>query len=446
MAIDYTKLFSDIGTFIKAVDQLRDTAVGSASPKPDLLALRDNILDTMNTNNTDYSVEGINALFENISGGMSSYASSVAQKVSERLSDRISVRNQLFVGEDADVAGILYELIRDMKANSQTVNKSVLTVGSPAAVAGNTGTGTVLLTKVLDGAAAPSPGLTAHPDYKNVDSELSVPSELVSVTCIGDSDQNAYPTGEELMEIRGQDSPSGPFGYQSEGSGITTNLRTDNAHAVLANRNFEVYDSTGAPESWDIIAGTLGVDFFANYDTANVFRGNASLEIAGPADITLHQDILKQLLIPNRMYRLSFQLKATGNTTGSVIVELYSPTNPSLFSGTTITVSSITNGSFTTHTTASAMPANLPDDIVLRIRTSSADGTLWIDSMSLAPVTYAAGVGYSVLAGATAFSVGDRFTMTHTATEGVVQRFFRRMYGIQLPSDASPSILDSVAT
>jgi hypothetical protein len=42
--------------------------------------------------------------------------------------------------------------------------------------------------------------------------------------------------------------------------------------------------------------------------------------------------------------------------------------------------------------------------------------------------------------------VNDRFTCPITVVEGVIQKFFRRAFGVMLPSDASPTIDDAWAS
>ena len=69
-----------------------------------------------------------------------------------------------------------------------------------------------------------------------------------------------------------------------------------------------------------------------------------------------------------------------------------------------------------------------------------------MDDVAFGPVTYGAGAGVVAVRGSTPFVRNDRFTVSVANTEGIVQAFFRRVFGVQLPSDGSPTIADSVAT
>jgi hypothetical protein len=73
---------------------------------------------------------------------------------------------------------------------------------------------------------------------------------------------------------------------------------------------------------------------------------------------------------------------------------------------------------------------------------------VFTDDVYLSEVRYHGGVGAVVVPGSTRFAANDRFTAANTNTEGIIQRFFRRFYRMQLPSNnaAGETILDSLAT
>ena len=97
------------------------------------------------------------------------------------------------------------------------------------------------------------------------------------------------------------------------------------------------------------------------------------------------------------------------------------------------------------------LPGNIPSDFKLVVKwtgTPDNNKNLYLDDMALGPVTYGGGLGVVVVRGATPFERDDVFTFTVANTEGVVQKAFRQVFGVQLPSDASAgeTIADSVAT
>jgi hypothetical protein len=72
---------------------------------------------------------------------------------------------------------------------------------------------------------------------------------------------------------------------------------------------------------------------------------------------------------------------------------------------------------------------------------------IFIDGGGVAPVTYHNGVNFMVYAGTDKFIRNDRFSLTvSNDNNGVFQTFFRKTYGMQLPSTGSPTNADTLAT
>jgi hypothetical protein len=96
------------------------------------------------------------------------------------------------------------------------------------------------------------------------------------------------------------------------------------------------------------------------------------------------------------------------------------------------------------------MPANIPSDLKLSITLTPAltnAKTVLIDHMQFGPVDYHGGVHASVVDGVGETTKNDRYTFTVANDDaGVFQTFFRKGMKIQLPSHASPSISDSLAS
>ncbi len=76
----------------------------------------------------------------------------------------------------------------------------------------------------------------------------------------------------------------------------------------------------------------------------------------------------------------------------------------------------------------------------------NAGSAVFIDSMGLGGLTYANGIGLTIVADSTSFVQNDRFVFDVTNTEGTFSAFFRRRFQFQLPADVSPTIPDSLAT
>lgn len=452
MPLNYETIFEDLGVFLKAANQLRDTATGSGTPTPHIPNLLDSINSTLNSNSTDHILDGVNTLFSSVSDTMSGFAAEVAQKCDQRLLDRLTVLNELLTSDSGSLSTVLRELIRAMNRDGQAVLQSMVSLGTPSPLAGNVGNGTVLVTKVLDGYSSPGSGLPAHLQYKGLNSELAVPSETVTLTCTSDSSSQSVAEGQETFLLEGQLPLDGSWDWKSEGSGERRTVPTDNAYQIMANRDLEAFGTDGTPVSWEATTGLAGTDFVPDYVDANVYRGNAAMKFpAAGGDVVLEQTLSNSLINANRQYRLSWAWKVTGATTGTIQLEVYSASQPSLFSAgqkVTQTFSGATSTNWALQSVLLTMPASLPDDLVFRLSSTTVDGDVWIDSMAFAPVTYSGGLGYNILAGSTSFSVDDRFTVINSNQEAVFQKFFRRVYGVQLPSATSGSetIPDSYAT
>ncbi len=450
MALDYTSLFEDLGGFIKAADQLHASAAGTGSPVPHLPNLLTEILNTLASNNSDHIVDNVATQFASISSSFSGQAAALADRCDQRLIDRDTVINELLATNQGSLEEIVAQLIRDMNGSSnQTVNQSVVTVGSAVAASGNVGNGTLLMTKVLDGAASPDPnnGVSPHLDYKGIDSELVVPSDIITLTCTSDADSGSA-EGQEAFRIEGKLPWDSLYDHKSEGSGAAVTILTDNASSLVANPSLESWNVDGTPVSWDVDLGVAGSDFVPDYDSANIYRGNAALKFNNAGDVTLSQTLPNTLLTANRQYRLSLAYKTAAVSAGTLYFEVYSPSQPSLFSTQRIeqlfTVS--TTNPYQILSALITMPDAIPDDLVFRLRNVDITGELWVDSLAMSSVSYVGGIGYNLIAGSTPFVRGDRFSATHSNAEGVIQRFFRRKYRAQLPSSGTPTISDSVAT
>lgn len=95
------------------------------------------------------------------------------------------------------------------------------------------------------------------------------------------------------------------------------------------------------------------------------------------------------------------------------------------------------------------MPLAIPANFKLVVKwtgTPTNAKNLYIDDLTAKSVNYGGGLGLAVVRGSTPWVRGDKFTFAVTNTEGVIQRAFRRMFGRQLPSSASPNIADALAT
>lgn len=369
------------------------------------------------------------------------------------LTDRATVLSQINV-PTADTTAVLPELIRQMNTDSASVKANTVTIGSVTANASNKGNGTVVLSKLLDGYNAPIQGGIVVVDYAGLNSELACPSETMTFTCTSDSSRDGLTVGQERFSwvggIQGD-----KLDYLTEGSGTGPGLVAAGDSTLISNANFETW-SSNTPGSWTITSGTAGTHVLQQTTAANVYRGSSSLQLKGDgalAAITLTQALSAGVMLGRRLYNVSARVKASAASgTGALTIQ---------FTGTGYTASStekisITAGSmptsFTLYNFFIVTPAVLPSDWTLSISNSGTPGAssnVYVDCLVPVECTYHGGVAAVVIPGSSAFAANDRFTVSITNdAAGTFQEFFRKWYGVQLPSNGagSETIANSLAT
>lgn len=452
MAVNYTNLFEDIGKLVKLGNQLHNLATGSGSPVPDLSTLYGEI-ETVWTGNSNQDKlqeisEGIDSLRDNI---VSDFVGFVEEQVERRLTDQTTVVRELGLGSRSGVTDVLRELYRDMVDNSQSVAASVVTVGSPAADAGNGGDGSLVVDKLLDGVSVPGSGLLDNREHSGIDSQLAVTSETLTVECVNDQQSGGLVEGSEQFRVTGRAIEGNRFVWDNESSDTDLTFSTLNASSIVSNRDFEDWASN-VPSSWTIDSGSAGFQVFR--ETTTVFRGSGSLQMAGDAltAIQLSQPITRTLLQSRKKYMLAVMIQTNGVTAGDLTIQFESPSGGYTAAGTekiTMNAAALAAAtSWSLQTFCWVTPDVIPDDLELVIKTTAAlDGDVFVDSLAFSPVVWAGGVSLSVLAGAAQFVKGDRFTVTvSNDNAGVFQTWFRRQFGFQLPTSGTPSQADSLAT
>ncbi len=438
----YLSLFEDIGPVVKTLNLYHGFAANSGAN--DIEGLRNSVHAALNANGTDSAMPGVTDAFERYRNQVSGSLAPLVDLVRGRLLDRDTVRTELQLADSDGIARMLSELIRNMRADSQSVQSSVPTVPSTGTASGsNTGSGALLLTSTLDGYSSPAASQSAHLDYAGQTSEMIVPSDSLTVRCTQDAHNSGLPSGQEVFAVATNSGWRQPYDYRTEGSGQSATLRTDLEDTLTANADFAAWSSGNLPSNFDVISGQPGVDFAQETQTANVITGQSSLQVLG--NFQLDQVVPPGLTVQaNRLYRLSFLTNAAIARTPTITFTIASQSGAVTFPAA-LSVTSV-GTSATIHTATMLMPATLADDLRFRLTVADYDGEFWLDQLTFAPVKYLAGVGMNVVPGDIAFAREDRFTAAISAVEGVFQQFFRRVFGTQLPSNASPTIADSLAT
>lgn len=425
MAIDYPTVFARIGRLIKVTNDLfalQDTYRGIGVQASD-------ILDEYNDRRD--LVDGLMGSFNGLSSQMSSQIGQL-----KSICDKVLADLQL----DLNTAGtqpaeILQRLSEDMVTVGESVNASAPGNPTVAAVAGNTGNGELKATKV---------------NNLGQDSEIIIP-ETVRFTCVADQFNGASAGGESFSVIGWPPLPASTYGIRGNGQG--GDIAVINASGnLLSNGSFDSFTSN-VPDSWTLDAGTAGTNVYEEAGTVFIAGGKA-LKLQGNgalAAATLSQSIRASVSTTTR-YAAGVRLRkgagtfASGSTLTIRITDGTSHIN--LYSGDPSTLTT----SFALHSTWFNTGETLPANLKLEITWTGAGGVaatgqIFIDAVAFGAAYEFGGVYYALFAGSTPFSLRDAFTVETTNTEGVIQAYFSRFYGVALPSHAAggETIADSLA-
>lgn len=449
MAFDYdtsnTGVFFRIGKLIKYIN----TRLASATTT--LPAELKTIVDPYEAADMTGQIDGIFDDYDAMQQGVTSERNTLAGYVDNTLLDRDTVLEQLAV-TNANLDEVLPALIRQMITDSESIDASVVTLGTVTANGSNTGNGTLLITKVLDGYNSPLDGGPAIIQYAGLDSQLCVPSETMTIECIADNDRDGLPEGSESFSWKGGITDE-TLGWQTEGSGDGPSLTAAGGVSLLANGTFEDF-TDDEPNGWDVLAGTVATHI--KETTTQQYRGDAALHFDGDgaqASIKVSQTIPQGQMQSRRGYFVSVRLKASAASGTGSFTMMFEATG---YTATSTEKVAITAGSMPTsyalYSFFICTPATLPDDWALTINnagTPGASSNVYVDDVFIVPAVYHGGVAAVVIPGATPFAVSDRFTFTvANDAAGTIQEFFRKWYKVQLPSNnaGSETILDSLAT
>lgn len=444
MAINHTTLFTKIAKLIKKGNSLA-TLNGTTLPA-DLQEIVNAYGTTLTGVTTSQApIEGINAEYAALMNAVTSIRLAILSYSDRTVSDYDTVLSQIAGFSGAGLGGILYYLIVDFYEQSQTVESSVVTVGTPTANARNIGDGQVLVDASLDGYNPPLLGAFAHPLYWKVLSELAPASTSHVFQCVSSTyGTSQSPGGESFTWTDGFDfgEASGFGDNAGPGPGLTAARGLD----LLGYGSFESWSSS-APTGWTIENGTAGTHVVQ--ETGTVYIGDSCLSFEGDGSqeiIRISRGISDGLLQPLRKYCVSMRVRRVDTV----------PTSG------TFDAHFVADGDYTTATGSESLyipvenlstewelrhfywttPANLQTGVrfVLGIDETMTAGTrILVDDINFVPVVFHGGVSAVVVPGRTAFGIGDRLYCTVTSVEKVIQKFCRTHWKIQLPSTVGSS-------
>ena len=356
-----------------------------------------------------------------------------------------------------DLEQALLFLQREMRADTETIQRTTTTIGSPTAGGSNTGTGTIVLAQLPP---------------KRFGSNTNLPyarTELVEFRCVEDSQGRGVASGEEVFEVRGQSAYPNLDDRFPKGSGTIVRMPSIRASVdagaryanQLTNGSFERFTSS-QPDNWATVVGVAGTDY--DQDFVTYYRDTASLRLDGDGSTltNLHQQLRSVAgttgsLVADRAYLLTCRArKDAGVVAGAVSIGLRDG-GGTLISGSEITITtSVSSSGWDLFTAAFRTPLDIPAVLFADIRLTTAitsGNSIYIDELMLVEMRQAtpSSAHAVVLAGSTDWVVDDTVTaqVTNNA-EGDIYGAMDRVYdlhakGLPFPDTAgTPSILDSL--
>ena len=423
MALDYTTLFGDLGAIIARLNSYQ--TLGGTTLAADL----DDLLTQFETRWLPH--EGVAAYYEGLRDQVTGWRQGLASFADRRVQDQATVQDELRL-RAAGLAEVLAALDRKMREDAKEVKACGATATDPEAAEepANRGDGAAFVTLTLDGYNSPVRDGPASIYYDGVQTEMTVPSETMTLTCTADGVQDGLAEGAEVFGWSG--GPQWPpLDVRAEGSGSGPSINVANGESLISGKDFDAFTS-GVPSGWTVASGSGNTA----QETTQVFRGDSCLKFTGNAALT--QAVSPTVLTGRRRYFVGVAARLSGALPGAQFRLYFTGTGwsgPDVCSvtGTQLSASAWSLiGGFVT------MPSPIPSDWTLAMAASGLTGSgvsLYVASMAFKPVDYHGGVGCVVVAGQTPWQRGDRLTFSVTNDgAGKFQTFARRHWRRQLPS------------
>jgi len=358
----------------------------------------------------------------------------------------------------------LTELIRQMRANSDSINASTVAAGDQTAVGTPTGNPVIVLsTKGADGYIL-----------------QTLFAETLRLKIASDTGTGAT-ARQEPLTVRGQAAADSVYSHLWPGGSASSlslslvDAQLDNSSGnKLVNGNFETFSTANYPDNWTALVGVAGTNFFAA-GSGDAYTQQNALKITGDGGGTL-TGLAQQLnkatstgagaggspdtLKPLTQYAFCCKVKVSATPAAGVLRASLVDGSNAIINDASATANSVTlalTGVSTSYVTFSGTfrtPAVLPSTYKLRIDLSTAidnGKSVYIDDLALAEMTplYSGGPAIAAFAASTNPAAGDAWTIALTNTMGVMAAWMERVFslrdkGLQLPYSGSPTVADSL--
>lgn len=437
MAVDYTKVFTVIG---KYGDKINDYRAYIATYTSDQSAI-ETVLAAQSLVRLE---DGLTDLFNDFKQDISDGSFDLLDRITTVLTDEQLIGANFSFGQAPTLDIVFPALIHDMAGNDKNVAANTATIGIATYDTDNDEPGVLISGATLDGVTPPMQGAQAIKDYAGLSTQLTPTSETLTFTCTNDSEHGAQ-IGSETFTITGVGADSDGFDVTGENAGQLGSIIVADSQASLwmSNPSFDIW-TAGEPDGWTVEDGASGSDYDEGVVTVN---SDASLWLlADGATVTMKQILTNDVFERNKAYFLSLWISKDADAATDPVVSLQvldGAESPFLSLNLEPTTTSWVNvsGQF-------VVPPEIEGNLRITLDTgaglSGCDG-MYIDNLVIIPCEYFEGVAFAIVAGPDKFIQGDTATIALSNNDaGKFQTLFRKGYKIQLPTDATPTISDSL--
>jgi hypothetical protein len=451
MALTYdgtNGLFTRLGVLVEFMDQVR-------THQTNLRTLLANVQDKYSNTDAwmiDVLAGNIETRIQEAGGVLNDVRAAAERTLVEMTFAEANTSGATNVMRAKTLSDALVWLIRQMDADSKTVNGTTVSKSSASYAASNIGNGQFVYLF-----EAPNVLLGSTADWPNVR------TEQMEARCIQDAANGSVLPGSETFEVRGQPAYP-PLDYRfPAGSGTTTRINTICASVdagrpmqnLLTNSDFEEQASNLASR-WSVVTGAAGTQFLTETGASNIWRGASGIRLASGTAATF--DIRQEIgsaagtfsrLSPDRPYVIAFAARKVATATGNIRLSVKDASGTIIDGGNfngAWDVSAFST-SMALYTLTLRTPRNLPLTTYFHIEstTAIANADVYIDEVVFAELMPVAPGGQAIgmIAGSTDWRVDDngRFNFTNN-NEGEFVRAFDRLFdmygkGLSLPQDYS---------
>lgn len=399
------------------------------------------------------------ALFAGLEDQVTSWIFSLISDLQNLILNRDYVIEQLVVADES-VNGVFSALFDYMVLNNVTIKTSVVSlagsdVNEKASLAFDASAANssdligprLYATRILDGFNPPGSGLQADSRYAGIEGQLSK-STTIYADIVGDTPNN------QVVRIYSTAQETGPFVLQGEEPGEGGSLNNAEANNMLS--NYDMTSWTGNnPNLWSITGGSAGTDWVDDSGTG-----------AGPLQInTVNVKGVQKIsgLNANQMYFIALSFDAEGvsgglSTVGVKVRNLAASTTYMTQRTYQFALATVSKGQAFGFFYLSE-DVDL-EDIYAEFQLTAKDAdtdAVRILKLVCCPAVYYNGLGLAWWAPIANFTngfgtfnyarLGGRNSLVVANNGGgVFQSFIRKAYGIQLPTNDSPSVSEGLAT